>query len=373
MVKINNKILKLRNSSIELLRIICMILIIFHHYSVHSGYYYSVETFSYNTVLMQFASLGGKIACCVFMLITGYFMIKSKINLKKIILLMLQTLFYSILAVLIVVISGDKTLEPIDYFKSLFPYVYGNWFIIVYLVLYILSPYINKMILSLEKKDIEKLILILIVLFSLIPSNFTGSMIPTNNIVMLTIMYIIGAYLRLYVKQGPKVLYKRMVIMCFALMILWVLFYDGMGMLLNKDLLISSATKVEGISSFVVVIISIFIFLHFSNNYVFHSRAINKIAATTLGIYLLHDNNYIRPKLWEEWFANKEYFCSKALILHMGIKCLAIFVICALIEYIRAKYIEKWIKRLIDKNWNKYVLKVKDKKEKIITKLNIES
>ena len=57
----------------------------------------------------------------------------------------------------------------------------------------------------------------------------------------------------------------------------------------------------------------------------------------------------------------------------MGIKCLAIFVICALIEYIRAKYIEKWIKRLIDKNWNKYVLKVKDKKEKIITKLNIES
>ena len=170
-----------------------------------------------------------------------------------------------------------------------------------------------------------------------------------------------------------EVLYKRMVIMCFALMILWVLFYDGMGMLLNKDLLISSATKVEGISSFVVVIISIFIFLHFSNNYVFHSRAINKIAATTLGIYLLHDNNYIRPKLWEEWFANKEYFCSKALILHMGIKCLAIFVICALIEYIRAKYIEKWIKRLIDKNWNKYVLKVKDKKEKIITKLNIES
>ena len=43
---LDNNVVKKRDSNIELLRIIAILLIIMYHYSVHGGY----ESFSYNTL-----------------------------------------------------------------------------------------------------------------------------------------------------------------------------------------------------------------------------------------------------------------------------------------------------------------------------------
>ena len=52
----NNNITKERNSSIELLRILSMILIVFHHYAVHGGFNWGTQDitiphFWYNIII----------------------------------------------------------------------------------------------------------------------------------------------------------------------------------------------------------------------------------------------------------------------------------------------------------------------------------
>lgn len=348
-----------------------MIGIILHHYSVHCGYSYTLDGFGYNSVIMQIASLFGKLACNIFMIITGYFMVKSKVNIKKIIMLIGQTLFYSLGIVLVLRIFNLYEFKPWDYFKMLFPYIYGNWFIITYLLIYILSPYINDMISSIDRGTLKKFIISMIILFSFIPSSFVFSGIQVNNTIILVMMYIIGGYLRLYIKTGPKVMYKRLMLISFLAVFAYVAIYDILGVILKKEVLINKAIQVNIINSIIMVICSVFTFLHFANNYDYHSKVINKIATTTLGIYLLHDSDFTRSLLWNKLSPNYTYFFSKGLILHMIIKCACVFVIGCIIDLIRAKVFEKPFAKLVNKLDKKYTEKIAGKYNSLIDKIEI--
>lgn len=83
-----------RQSNFELLRIVCMILIIAHHFSVHSIIPENISRL--NRFIFDVFAIGGKVAVNVFVLISGYFMVKSKFKLQKLLMLIFQTFFYSI-------------------------------------------------------------------------------------------------------------------------------------------------------------------------------------------------------------------------------------------------------------------------------------
>ena len=75
---------KIRDSNIELLRIIAMFIIIIHHYTVHNG----IDNFSLpiggNRFILEITRLGN-IGVILFVFITGYFQIENKkrVNLIK--------------------------------------------------------------------------------------------------------------------------------------------------------------------------------------------------------------------------------------------------------------------------------------------------
>ncbi len=64
-----------RQSSIELLRIIAMILIVAHHFEIHGGFAYPQDAVSVNRIWMQFISSGGKVGVNIFVLLSGYFLV----------------------------------------------------------------------------------------------------------------------------------------------------------------------------------------------------------------------------------------------------------------------------------------------------------
>ncbi len=87
---------KERNSALELLRIVAMVLIVMSHYSVHGGINLNVLPLSANKVflrMIQFGDLGTNI----FVLISGYFLIYSSYRFQKLLRLLLQVWFYSVL------------------------------------------------------------------------------------------------------------------------------------------------------------------------------------------------------------------------------------------------------------------------------------
>ena len=64
-----------RQSNIELLRIVAMLLIIAHHFSLHGGFVFSTASITVNRLWIQFIQIGGEIGINVFVLISGYFLI----------------------------------------------------------------------------------------------------------------------------------------------------------------------------------------------------------------------------------------------------------------------------------------------------------
>ncbi len=83
-----------RQSNIELLRIIAMLIIIAHHFAVHSGFEFSNDAVTVNRLWIQFIQIGGKTGVNVFVLISGYFLITSKtLKTSKAIKLWLQIFF----------------------------------------------------------------------------------------------------------------------------------------------------------------------------------------------------------------------------------------------------------------------------------------
>ena len=73
---------KTRESNIELLRVISMVMIFVYHYCVH-GSILKVGSYTINKLVALFLSIGGRVGVNLFILIMGYFMINSKFKIKK--------------------------------------------------------------------------------------------------------------------------------------------------------------------------------------------------------------------------------------------------------------------------------------------------
>jgi surface polysaccharide O-acyltransferase-like enzyme len=158
-----NEIKKQRNSVIELLRILCILMVIAGHYYAHGVAYamapFGPETYSLRIMAMQLISFGADIANDLFVIITGYYMINSMPKGKRIAKLFAQMLFYAWLIVLVFHVAGLKTLTGEALKKALLPFWSGNsWFVTCYLLLCLIIPYLNPFLKGLDSKSYIKLL-----------------------------------------------------------------------------------------------------------------------------------------------------------------------------------------------------------------------
>lgn len=90
-----------RETNIELLRIVAMIMIILHHLAIYLRNTKVPLTTTGRCLTTSFFGLG-KLGVNIFVLISGYFLINSKFKTKKVIKLWLQVVFYSVLIMIII-------------------------------------------------------------------------------------------------------------------------------------------------------------------------------------------------------------------------------------------------------------------------------
>ncbi|MDD3141812.1 MAG: acyltransferase family protein [Lachnospiraceae bacterium] len=177
-----------RNSSIELLRILCIIGIVYMHVS---GIIYSTVK-GINQVMGVFTNTLFNVGVSCFFLISGYFGIKA--NRKKLISLHGLILFYSITGFWVVSICFHQFIFK-DFVKSVLPIVSKKyWFLTCYFILFVFSSYIDMAVIRLGKHKMEKLLLILLFMFSFIPTFLYFEVTGDNGkgIINATIMYLIG-------------------------------------------------------------------------------------------------------------------------------------------------------------------------------------
>lgn len=312
----------IRNSNLELLRILSMMLIIAHHFAYHGGFTSAVT--EANRVWLDTIIVGGKLGVNLFIMISGYFLIDSKFKPVKLLKLVLQVIFYIVLLYFISIWIEGSSFDKSDFIKELMSVVTAMryWFIPVYIIVYILSPYLKKVVENCSRKELLFLITFLIFIQVVIPELYDVSYL--SDVGWFLSLYLFGSYIRIYKNEffDDNIIMTCLFLVSLALMITYKVNYKTV-MYELKDVPCLTAT--------------ISLFCWFKNLNIKNSKAVNLVSSTTLGIYLFHDNGCFRPHLWEkllhctahETLPFVQFFC------YSFISVILVFVIGAVLDIIR--------------------------------------
>lgn len=301
--------------------------------------------------------LFGELGVNLFFLITGYFMVDGKFSRKKAINMLLEVEFYNLIIIFIANKFGVYTFtETKQYFLMFFPVILDRfWFVTVYIILYLLSPYLNILIDNMTKYQHKKLLIILILIWSIIPTffgifyNTTESLLYYSRFIWAIVIYFVGAYIKRY---NIKFLEKTANCLICALSSFFIMIITIPIIYHFKNLFLKLGTTEPAYfwppNTILMFILSISIFCIFLKINIGENRIINKLSSTTLAVYMLHDG-YLIPLLWNNIFHNAIHLQSKFSIFYILLSAILIFIVFSLFDLSRqffVKIINKKIRNL---------------------------
>ncbi len=338
-----------RQSGIELLRIIVMLQIVFLHLyqygHLHAG---ASSAGTIDGTFVTFVWSMCRAPVDVFVMISGYFMITSQFDIKRTIKrganLYGAMFFYSVVISIIFFIANPQLLTPGNVVSAVTPFFSKTWYFFDnYLIILLLSPFINKMLASLTKKQYLYFMGIVFVVMSLWATiaNIDGlnKIFSVKKIIDpyygkslggFLLMYIIGGYLRLFVGRNQErrsvrftylAVFFGLCVVDFGLYCIFPQYKNVFGMFNNPLVLAEGAMLIL-----------------FFRDLTFSSRAVNAIAGTTLGVYAIHENPYVRDWLWGIIdFSNKHLYDTLVYIPLAILAVVGVFAGCSIAEFIRLK------------------------------------
>lgn len=350
-----------RNSGLEMFRIICMILIVLHHLVVHGLDIGDGFGSGINKYIADILSFGGKIGVNGFVLISGYFMARSRYTVKKFLRLWGQVWFYSVVSLgIFVLISGGDSIGGIrNVLKALLPVLLSQyWFVTSFVVLMLLSPFLNFIIQNIRQNQYRNLLIVLFMLCSVIPTFISSEL--TTSLTWFIFLYFVAAYKRLYNYYAEDKAMRHGLIAILGIVILWCssLLINMTGVYLGKEGILLYSRHFMSMESIIVLAVSYELFMAFLCRKRFYSNIINVIASGAFGVYLIHDNSYLRIILWRNIVRYADRDNPVYLVLYSLGCTILIYAICTLIDLIRQYTIDKlWIKFVDiygENGWNRF-------------------
>lgn len=365
-----------RNSNFELMRIVSMLFIVIGHTLSWGGVTDSANDFLKLIIYIIYALIVVHVNS--FVLLTGYYQVQSKFKIKKVINILILMLFYRIFCLIIAInLDWIQCVGIKDLILKIVPLSnFSYWYLNVYIVLYLISPYLNVFVNNTSKKKYGILLIILFIFCSIITRSTMQEFIANEDgysLIHFIFMYLIGGYLRKY--DGTisfKVLNKRITTVDKSNIFLIIYFIVGIiKFLLNylgtNNNILPEFVNIRLNYSFdrliyddpLVILQSISYFLFFKNLKI-KSRAINTLSLATNEVYLFHMNQSFRKNLYLMLGLNLSNYTIKNVPKIIWV-VMQIYFIGIIIFFVRTFI----IKTISD---NKYIMKVK---EKIKKKCNI--
>lgn len=333
-----------RNTSIELLRIISMIMIMFHHFAYHGNFEWNFNEVTLPHLWYDFILMGGKVGVDIFVLISGYFLIENTEKLfqpKKLLKFWGQVVFYSIMTYLLSVMLRLNAFEIKQLIKVCLPITYpGWWFASTYFMLYLIHPFLNKLLHGLSKTEYQYLILMMVLCWSIIPTA-TTQLFESNSLLWFVTLYGIAGYVNLY-GGNQKLQSKHYFSLYFMVLIItYTVSTTFLFLGTKKEEWSTHAIDFFEIERLPILLMAITLFMGFVTLKMNYHKWINMIASATFGVYLIHDSSYIRYYLWTNIFKINQYQDSTFLILYSILVMFILYVSCTMIDLIRKKLVEK--------------------------------
>lgn len=334
----------IRKSNIELLRIITMLGVIVLHYNNASvgGAFKYVSASSLNYYALVFVECVFICAVDLFVLISGYFMINTqKRSIIKPLKLIIQVVAFKLAFYILALILG-KTYFSIKHFAG--QIIPNDYFVILYCAVYFVSPYINYVMKSLDTKQLKRMMITVILIFSVyailadLLSDLSGTDIAGlssiglygsqsgYSVVNFIMMYMIGAYIRLYETELNKYSNRILIPCFFVLVIVDMIWYIGLYHC-NED----APTALSYLNP-IVIMMAVVAFLVFKNIDIGYKSLINNIAKGSFSVYLAH--RYMITRINIESFVNENVFL---LLAHVAFSVVGIYLICWILHFVYEK------------------------------------
>lgn len=200
-----------REFNFEMLRVLSMLCIVAWHFIVH-GIMHVMMHNTYPSVNMNFVSISNwlvieyikyltAVGVNCYVLISGYFLIKSDFKFSKVLKIWIQTLFYSVVICVVLMCTGVIYFDIKSLILSTL-IIRGNpyWFVTQYIALIILIPFLSKLALALTKRKYQILLLVLFAINVSLNFGFPYGDIysSSNNILWFIFLFFVAAYIRLF-------------------------------------------------------------------------------------------------------------------------------------------------------------------------------
>lgn len=298
----------MRNSSIELLRLISMFMIVSCHYvrgyaAGEYGIWIAKQPLSFNKFIFQvFYMSGGWIGDVIFFTISVWFLLDRHISVKnsfkRIWLLERELLFWSIVlcAVTFFTNAQDRAKAPSLAVQALFPLSFNIWWYPTSYALFLLFlPYASRGLQALGKKMHGSLVLSLLTIWGV--ADFIPQItfnLEEESVFVFLYLFILISYYKWYMKDFSNKTCILLIITGFAVnSVYWLLanlIYQHTGKLLTLQNYPLDHWMITEIA------IGFGIFLLFSRKE-YYSKFINTLAGSAFGVYLIHSYPGIRDML----------------------------------------------------------------------------
>lgn len=337
---------KARNSNIELYRIIVMLFIVSHHYLVNSGLLPIIENLpppgnelSFKVCFFYLFGMWGKTGINCFVLITGYFMCKSQITLRKFLKLLLQIEFYNILINAVFVLTGYKAFGLNVLYEMFWPIKgVADSFISCFLLFYLCIPFLNVLVHNLDRKRHLALIGLCLFIYTVLGTTLRIR-VTMNYVTWFCVLYFISSYIRMYgLEYGNlKIRWGWMSLISIVISAASVLVFSTMTDTPGREFIL-----VADSNHIMAVITSVCLFMYFKDLSIRNSRFINTVASCMFGVLLIHANSdTMRQWLWRDMLDNVGWFATDYAVVHALASVAGIFVVCVVIDFLRQKFVEE--------------------------------
>ncbi|MDD6811874.1 MAG: acyltransferase [Lachnospiraceae bacterium] len=335
-----------RQANFELLRIVAMLMIVTLHYLVKGNVAVPYEeSQSMVNLTAWFLEAFCIVAVDCYVLLSGYFLVESEWRTGRIVSLLAQILFYSVLipvAMLMVGMISTKNLDIYDWIGFFLPVETEHyWFATAYLFMYLFAPVLAAGVKKLEQKTLQKVIVVLLLFFSAGKTVFPVSLVTDRygyDFGWFLCLFLVAAYLRLYgcawleKKKNSVFLYIGM---CLGIFALWFM----SSLLAGKVNAFSYYADMPYTYNHLFCLLgAVGLFMVFKNIRIKEGKAaevIRHLSPYTFGVYLLHEHILVRYE-WVKWLQTDGVKNSFLFIPHMIICVLAVYAIGTIVDFVRA-------------------------------------
>ncbi len=342
-----------RNHGIDALRVLSMLMVVMLHVLGHGGILDSAQKTNY--WIAWYLEIAAYCAVNCYALISGYVGVYSKYKISNLVILWCRVAFYSISLTVAFKLLFLADIRKVDFLSAFFP-VFSKryWYFSAYAFMFLIIPILNEGLNRLSKKKMGIILITVVVLTTVIRPffiHFWDDVLSLQNgysALWLTILYLIGGYIRKY-GLFQKINTNRSAVFFFLYLavVSATLFSKYAIQLLSKKIGLEIKVNVILISYPTITILAAAVFLILAFEHIkfpkYLLKLISFLSPLAFSVYLIHEQTQIKLNFINNRFKWVAQLPSYQMIFIIVGIVVGIFAACSLLDLFR-HYLFKAVK-----------------------------